>query len=173
MCWGLQPKDAKKAKFQLGVAEPKLGSAIQEATQVLTAWGNTGQQQQQHSYTCYTGGSHCMPGEYATATTAAVVVCYWLFWCNNAGCMLFLPVKLDVCGWLCVPLYSMTDSCVMCCSAVSLQVPCVCNEFIGELLRGIRLHFTRFLDNLKDEGEQQHDLRLKHSAAASSTNSSS
>ena len=30
----LQAKDAKKAKFQLGVAEPKLGSAIQEATQV-------------------------------------------------------------------------------------------------------------------------------------------
>jgi hypothetical protein len=28
----------------------------------------------------------------------------------------------------------------------------VCNEFIGELLRGIRLHFTRFLDNLKDTG---------------------
>jgi len=33
------------------------------------------------------------------------------------------------------------------------QVPCVCNDFIGELLRGIRLHFTRFIDNLKDEGE--------------------
>jgi hypothetical protein len=32
------------------------------------------------------------------------------------------------------------------------QVPCVCNEFIGELLRGIRLHFTRYLDNLKDTG---------------------
>jgi nucleolar protein 56 len=58
-------KDSKKAKFQLGVAEPKLGSAIQEAT----------------------------------------------------------------------------------------SVPCVCNEFIGELLRGIRAHFTRFIDNLKDEGE--------------------
>lgn len=28
----------------------------------------------------------------------------------------------------------------------------MCNEFIGELLRGIRLHFTRFLDNLKDTG---------------------
>lgn len=30
----LQVKDAKKAKFQLGTAEPKLGAAIQEATQV-------------------------------------------------------------------------------------------------------------------------------------------
>jgi nucleolar protein 56 len=59
-------KDSKKAKFQLGVAEPKLGSAILEAT----------------------------------------------------------------------------------------GVPCVCNEFIGELLRGIRAHFTRFIDNLKDEGER-------------------
>jgi hypothetical protein len=33
----LQVKDVKKAKFQLGVAEAKLGSAIQEATQVHTA----------------------------------------------------------------------------------------------------------------------------------------
>jgi hypothetical protein len=33
-----------------------------------------------------------------------------------------------------------------------VQVPCVCNEFTGELLRGIRMHFTRFLDNLKDTG---------------------
>jgi hypothetical protein len=63
----LQVKDGKKAKFQLGVAEPKLGSAIQETT----------------------------------------------------------------------------------------SVPCVCNEFIGELLRGIRAHFTRFIDNLKDEGERR------------------
>jgi hypothetical protein len=29
-----QVKDVKKAKFQLGVADPKLGSAIQESTQV-------------------------------------------------------------------------------------------------------------------------------------------
>jgi hypothetical protein len=63
-------KDGKKAKFQLGVAEPKLGSAIQETT----------------------------------------------------------------------------------------SVPCVCNEFIGELLRGIRAHFTRFIDNLKDEGEARPGL---------------
>jgi hypothetical protein len=33
----LQVKDAKKAKFQLGTAEPKLGAAIQEATQV-SSW---------------------------------------------------------------------------------------------------------------------------------------
>ncbi|KAF6262555.1 hypothetical protein COO60DRAFT_1282656 [Scenedesmus sp. NREL 46B-D3] len=68
-------KDGKKAKFQLGVAEPKLGSAIQEAT----------------------------------------------------------------------------------------SVPCVCNEFIGELLRGIRAHFTRFVDNLKDEDLRRAQLGLAHS----------
>jgi hypothetical protein len=34
VCCALQVKDVKKAKFQLGVAEAKLGSAIQEATQV-------------------------------------------------------------------------------------------------------------------------------------------
>eukprot|EP00879_Flechtneria_rotunda_P003302 GHRR01003527.1.p1 GENE.GHRR01003527.1~~GHRR01003527.1.p1 ORF type:complete len:501 (+),score=194.82 GHRR01003527.1:494-1996(+) len=68
-------KDSKKAKFQLGVAEPKLGSAIQDAT----------------------------------------------------------------------------------------QVPCVCNEFIGELLRGIRLHFTRFIDNLKDTDLRRAQLSLAHS----------
>eukprot|EP00775_Hariotina_reticulata_P010341 gene10342-10498_t len=70
-----KPKDAKKAKFQLGVAEAKLGSAIQEAT----------------------------------------------------------------------------------------QVPCVCNDFIGELLRGIRLHFTRFIDNLKDDDLRRAQLGLAHS----------
>lgn len=68
-------KDVKKAKFQLGTAEPKLGAAIQEAT----------------------------------------------------------------------------------------QVPCVCNEFIGELLRGIRMHFTRFLDNLKDTDLRRAQLGLAHS----------
>ena len=31
-------------------------------------------------------------------------------------------------------------------------IPCVCNEFVGEVLRGIRMHFTRFLDDLKDTG---------------------
>jgi nucleolar protein 56 len=32
-------------------------------------------------------------------------------------------------------------------------IPCVCNEFVGEVLRGVRMHFTRFLDDLKDTGE--------------------
>lgn len=68
-------KDAKKAKFQLGVSEPKLGSAIQEQT----------------------------------------------------------------------------------------QIPCVCNESIGELLRGIRFNFTRFIDNLKDEDLRRAQLGLAHS----------
>jgi hypothetical protein len=37
-----QVKDVKKAKFQLGVAEPKLGSAIQETTSVRVGEGEGG-----------------------------------------------------------------------------------------------------------------------------------
>lgn len=68
-------KDGKKAKFQLGVSEAKLGSAIQEAT----------------------------------------------------------------------------------------QIPCVCNEFTGEVLRGCRHHFTRYLDELKDADLKRAQLGLAHS----------
>jgi len=34
-------------------------------------------------------------------------------------------------------------------------IPCVCNELVGEVLRGVRLHATRFLKGL----EQDADLR--------------
>ena len=29
------------------------------------------------------------------------------------------------------------------------KIPCQSNEFVGELLRGVRLHFDRFLKDLK------------------------
>lgn len=32
-------------------------------------------------------------------------------------------------------------------------IPCVANESVGEVLRGVRAHFTRYLDGLKDGGE--------------------
>ncbi len=28
-------------------------------------------------------------------------------------------------------------------------IPCQCNEYIGEVLRGVRMHFTRFIGDLK------------------------
>ena len=31
-------------------------------------------------------------------------------------------------------------------------IPCVANEHVGEVLRGVRAHFTRYLDGLKDAG---------------------
>lgn len=42
-------------------------------------------------------------------------------------------------------------------------IPCVCNEFVGEVLRGIRMHFTRFLDDLKDTDLKRAQLGLAHS----------
>ncbi|KAL6765680.1 nucleolar protein, component of C/D snoRNPs [Haematococcus lacustris] len=68
-------KDSKKAKFKLGVSDPKLGSAIQEAT----------------------------------------------------------------------------------------AVPCMANEMVGEVLRGIRLHFARFIDGLQDKELKAAQLGLAHS----------
>lgn len=62
--------------------------------------------------------------------------------CQGRGVGVGLPATLLLI-LLCV-----ADPCLRVCA----QVPCVCNEFIGELLRGIRMHFTRFLDNLKDTG---------------------
>lgn len=68
-------KDAKKAKFKLGVSEPKLGSAIQE----------------------------------------------------------------------------------------TLGAPCVANEMVGEVIRGIRQHFIRFVDGLQDHELKAAQLGLAHS----------
>mmetsp|Transcript_68419 Transcript_68419/g.216524 ORF Transcript_68419/g.216524 Transcript_68419/m.216524 type:complete len:475 (-) Transcript_68419:16-1440(-) len=68
-------KDVKKAKFKLGVNEPKLGSSIQEAT----------------------------------------------------------------------------------------SVPCICNDNIGEIIRGCRQHFTRFIKELKDADATRASLGLAHS----------
>jgi hypothetical protein len=42
-------------------------------------------------------------------------------------------------------------------------VPCVCNELVGEVLRGCRLHFTRFIGELKDADLKRAQLGLAHS----------
>lgn len=68
-------KDTKKAKFKLGVYEPKLGSAIQEET----------------------------------------------------------------------------------------RIPCICNDQVGEVLRGIRQHFARIIGSLSDQDLQKAQLGLAHS----------
>lgn len=41
--------------------------------------------------------------------------------------------------------------------------PCVCNEFVGEVLRGVRMHFTRFLEDLKETDLKRAQLGLAHS----------
>ena len=43
------------------------------------------------------------------------------------------------------------------------NVPCECNEMTGELLRGVRLHFTTFLKDLSDQDMSRAQLGLAHS----------
>ncbi len=80
----MQVKDVKKAKFRLGVYDPKLGSAIQETT----------------------------------------------------------------------------------------SVPCIANDSVGEVLRGVRLHYTRFLDGLTDSDLKRAQLGLAHSYSRAKVRSS-
>ncbi|KAI3512826.1 hypothetical protein L1887_20146 [Cichorium endivia] len=43
------------------------------------------------------------------------------------------------------------------------KIPCQSNEFVLELIRGIRLHFDRFIDNLKPGDLEKAQLGLGHS----------
>uniref|UniRef100_A0A0D9X2J0 Nucleolar protein 56 n=1 Tax=Leersia perrieri TaxID=77586 RepID=A0A0D9X2J0_9ORYZ len=42
-------------------------------------------------------------------------------------------------------------------------IPCQCNEFVQELLRGVRLHFDHFIDQLKPSDLEKAQLGLGHS----------
>ena len=42
-------------------------------------------------------------------------------------------------------------------------VPCECNEFVGELLRGVRAHFTSFIKGLEEGDSARAQLGLAHS----------
>lgn len=37
-------------------------------------------------------------------------------------------------------------------------IPCVCNDFTGELLRGIRMHATRFMKDLEESDMNKVDI---------------
>ena len=43
------------------------------------------------------------------------------------------------------------------------NIPCVCNEFVGELVRGLRLHISRFLKGLEEHDMTRSQLGLAHS----------
>ncbi|KAD4889083.1 hypothetical protein E3N88_21156 [Mikania micrantha] len=43
------------------------------------------------------------------------------------------------------------------------KIPCQSNEFVLELIRGVRLHFDRFIDNLKSGDLEKAQLGLGHS----------
>ena len=43
------------------------------------------------------------------------------------------------------------------------KIPCVCNEFIGELVRGLRLHAPRLLKGLEEMDLRRSQLGLAHS----------
>jgi nucleolar protein 56 len=42
-------------------------------------------------------------------------------------------------------------------------IPCVCNDHIGEIVRGLRMHFQRFITGLKDGDYEKAQLGLAHS----------
>lgn len=44
----------------------------------------------------------------------------------------------------------------------SLKIPCVCNEYTGELLRGVRLHFARFVKGMEELDLHKAQLGLAH-----------
>ena len=43
------------------------------------------------------------------------------------------------------------------------SIPCVCNDHIGEIVRGCRMHFKRFLTALKEGDYEKAQLGLAHS----------
>ena len=43
------------------------------------------------------------------------------------------------------------------------KIPCVCNEFVGEIVRGLRLHAPRFLKGLEEMDLRRSQLGLAHS----------
>ena len=43
------------------------------------------------------------------------------------------------------------------------RIRCVCNEFVGEIVRGLRLHAPRFLKGLEEMDLQRSQLGLAHS----------
>eukprot|EP00195_Chlamydomonas_chlamydogama_P010551 CAMPEP_0202900590 /NCGR_PEP_ID=MMETSP1392-20130828/11922_1 /ASSEMBLY_ACC=CAM_ASM_000868 /TAXON_ID=225041 /ORGANISM="Chlamydomonas chlamydogama, Strain SAG 11-48b" /LENGTH=495 /DNA_ID=CAMNT_0049587007 /DNA_START=183 /DNA_END=1670 /DNA_ORIENTATION=- len=43
------------------------------------------------------------------------------------------------------------------------SIPCIANDMVGEVLRGVRLHFARFLDGLNDTDLRKAQLGLAHS----------
>eukprot|EP00798_Chlamydomonas_sp_ICE-L_P020057 gene20057-26775_t len=43
------------------------------------------------------------------------------------------------------------------------SIPCIANDSVGEVLRGVRQHFTRFLDGLSDPDLKRAQLGLAHS----------
>ncbi|XP_047317523.1 nucleolar protein 56-like [Impatiens glandulifera] len=43
------------------------------------------------------------------------------------------------------------------------NIPCQCNEFVTELIRGVRLHFDKFVKNLKEGDLEKAQLGLGHS----------
>lgn len=47
------------------------------------------------------------------------------------------------------------------------SIPCVCNEKVGELLRGVRLHLHRFIKELKESDMDRARLGLAHSYSRS------
>jgi len=45
----------------------------------------------------------------------------------------------------------------------STKIPCVCNDHVGEVIRGIRMHFTKFVKGFKGGDYEKAQLGLAHS----------
>jgi nucleolar protein 56 len=45
----------------------------------------------------------------------------------------------------------------------ALKIPCVCNDHVGEILRGVRAHFTKFVKGFKGGDYEKAQLGLAHS----------
>ena len=45
----------------------------------------------------------------------------------------------------------------------AMKIPCVCNDPINELTRGVRIHFGKFIKGLKEGDYEKAQLGLAHS----------
>lgn len=49
-------------------------------------------------------------------------------------------------------------------------IPCLCNEFVGELMRGVRMHTSTFIKGLSDLDMRRAQLGLAHSYSRAKVN---
>lgn len=142
-------KPGKSPKFLLGVAEPKIGTAVQEAL----------------GGACGCGGSRCGAGGSRAGVAAGATASADWSRVAAARCPLarevFAPwgracARVRIVWWR-RPNSSLAPR------VPRLAVHCNTNETIAEIVRGVRLHFPRYVSQLAGGNLEKAQLGLAHS----------